>query len=140
MKKQVAIAGVITLCLVGTITGTLLGTAPTRAALSSTTSSIAITPQEAQQIALKRAIGAGDSSPTISVTSDSLGNAVAAMQDSPGSAPVEPETPVYLVTMRGNFVLGLAHVPKGHKTPTGNILQVVVSYSGFVLGLHLGSE
>jgi hypothetical protein len=98
----------------------------------------AIGPAQAREIALVRAAAAGDAQPAVAVESDSNAEAAAAMSAPQGAALAEPPGGVYLVTMRGEFTLGQAHMPRGAKAPTGSVLKVAVDRTGFVLGLHLG--
>lgn len=98
----------------------------------------AIGPAQAREIALVRAAAAGDADPAVAVESDSNARAAAAMAAPPGAALAEPLGGVYVVTMRGDFTLGQAHMPRGAAAPSGSVLKVAVDRTGFVLGLHLG--
>jgi hypothetical protein len=98
----------------------------------------AIGPAQAREIALVRAAAAGDAEPAVAVEADSNARAATAMAAPQGAALAEPPGGVYVVTMRGRFTLGQAHVPPGMAAPTGSVLKVAVDRTGFVVGLHLG--
>ena len=137
-KKPVAAAGVLLVGSACVAIGVFAGPSPSNAAVSPTPPPIGAA--QAQQIALTRAASAGDANPTVAVAEQSLGQAATGIGAPQGAALVGSETPVYLVTLHGDFVLNLARVPKGFKAPTGNVMQVIVDRTGFVLGLHLGRD
>lgn len=138
MRKRVAAGGVLVVGSACVAIGVFVGPSPSNAAVSPPPPPIGAA--QAQQIALARAASAGDANPTVAVVEEPLGQAAAGIGAPQGAALVGSETPVYLVTLHGDFVLHLARVPKGFKAPTGNVMQAIIDHTGFVLGLHLGRE
>jgi hypothetical protein len=138
MKKRAAATMVLVLGSIGVATGVFVGPSLSSAAVSPPPPTIDAS--QAQQIALTRAASAGDANPSVAVVDEPLGQAAAGIGSPQGAALAASETPVYLVSMHGNFTLDRARIPKGFKSPTGNALQVIVDHTGFVLGLHLGTE
>lgn len=100
-----------------------------------------------RQTALNVATEAGDSSPaSMEELSCSLGEAARTVDPgSQGSTVVDPRTgqpwadsQVYLVTMRGHFVIN-RHIPRGQPAPTGTVLTTVIdASSNLVVGRSLG--
>jgi len=138
MRKRVAAVGVLVAGSACVAIGVFLGPSPSKAAVSPAPPAIGAA--QARQIALTRAASAGEANPTVAVAEEPLGQAASGIGAPQGAALVGAETPVYLVTLHGDFVLNLARVPKGFKAPTGNDMQVIIDHTGFVLGLHLGRD
>lgn len=111
-----------------------------QAAATTTNAPPEITSATAEHLALTRAAAAGDSQPSTEVGVTSLSEAAAAVQAPMAGAVAAPSTPIYFVTMRGSFVFGQAHMPKGATAPTGHVMQVMVTKSGSVVGIHVGNE
>jgi len=138
MRKKFAALLVLAASAAGVWATRVMDTAASSAASSSEPPTISVA--QAQQIALVRASSAGDATPQISTSAQTLGETSTPMHAPPDAALGEPSTPTYLVTMRGSFVMTDAHLPKGAAAPTGNTMQVVMTRAGFVLGIHLGNE
>jgi hypothetical protein len=145
MRRYITAAVALTLVAAAAVAGASVDASPSTAdgapgTLAARVPAPAIDVSQARQIALTRAAGAGDTHPSVSIADQTLGAAEASMHAPAQAALAEPETPVYLVTLRGHFVLNLAHVPRGLPAPAGNAMQLTIDHSGRVLGLHVGSE
>jgi hypothetical protein len=138
MKKRMAAALTLLAGLgAGTAAVVAGGAASTTAAAAPAP---AIGPSEAREVALVRAAAAGDAQPAVAVESDSTAEAETSMAAPQGALLDEGEGNVYLVTMRGSFTLGQAHLPRGAKAPTGSVMKVAIDRNGLVVGIHLGDR
>jgi hypothetical protein len=99
-----------------------------------------IGPAQAREIGLVRAAAAGDAEPLVAVESDDVSEAAASMATPQGPPLSEVQGGVYVVDMRGQFTLGQAHTPRWASAPTGTVMKVAITRSGFVLGIHLGEQ
>lgn len=137
MKKLVAL-----LAALAASAGSLVATG----AFSAGTSAVAspaptINASQAEQVALGWAARANDATPQTVVESETRGQAAAEMGAAdPASAVEGAATPVYVVTMHGNFTLGDAPVPPGARAPSGHVLKVEVESDGAMGSLYLGGK
>ncbi len=101
-----------------------------------------------EQIALRYAAADGDAAPTdVESAPTSMGTASTFLNESPPMN-VDPrtgepfaQTPVYVVTMRGQFVANGVPIPHGDVVPTGSTLDLIIdAKSGFVISIYLTNE
>jgi len=136
MKKLLAIATTLILGVVAIGVWTYGASSSSNAAVAGTPS---ITASDAQQLALARAAAAGDGSPTVAMATESLGQATARLGAPRVAGLADPETPVYVATMHGHFVVD-APTPKGAPAPSGSVMRVLIDQTGLMIGLQVGDQ